>query len=70
MCYLYCIINEFLCIINLGPKSEKTDGFDSDGVILPVSRLLSKVETAPSHIYDELAKNGQRPGICVVRSHT
>ena len=45
-----------------GPRPEKIDGMDSDGVLLPVARLMSRPETSPSHIYDDMAKGGLRPG--------
>lgn len=50
----------FLCI---GPKAEKTDGFDSKGLLKPVSRLLNNPETAPTHLFEDLAKSGFRPGM-------
>ena len=46
----------------LGPKPEKTEGLDSDGLLLPVSRLLNNPETAPTHLFEDLAKSGYRPG--------
>ena len=45
-----------------GPKPEKTEGLDADGTLLPVSRLLNNPETAPTHLFEDLAKSGYRPG--------
>ncbi|XP_065639354.1 uncharacterized protein LOC100203426 isoform X10 [Hydra vulgaris] len=44
-----------------GPQPEKTEGMDSDGVLLPVARLMMRPETSPSHIYDDIAKGGLHP---------
>ncbi|XP_057314445.1 uncharacterized protein LOC130655679 isoform X2 [Hydractinia symbiolongicarpus] len=44
-----------------GPKPEKVQGLDDQGILLPVARLLSKEDTRPSQVYDELGKNGLRP---------
>ncbi|XP_065670477.1 uncharacterized protein LOC100203426 isoform X26 [Hydra vulgaris] len=44
-----------------GPQPEKNEGLDSDGVLLPVARLMMRPETSPSHIYDDIAKGGLHP---------
>lgn len=50
------------CSFYVGPKPEKVQGLDEQGILLPVARLLSKEDTRPSQVYDELGKNGLRPG--------
>jgi len=54
--------NIYFSYIILGPKPEKTDGYNEDGILLPVSRLLNNEETAPSHDYDDLEKDTSNPG--------
>ena len=54
----------------LGPKGEKLDGLDDDQVLLPLSRLISDEDTAPSYVYDEIAKAGPSPGTLMRVEHS